>query len=101
MSAPVFPDPELDKVIHVMWMMVADIRLRDYQPFTDAQGQPRDPELLDEATLIELANEVISEEVDVFLPLTQRVTQHDGTIGKRETDYDIISSDLSGEVTPY
>jgi hypothetical protein len=54
-----FPDPGLAKNVHVMWTMEAAMQVRGGQ-FTDAQGQPREPELLDEATLMEAASPAAS-----------------------------------------
>ena len=119
MSAPVVPDPDEPvkefliipctnpdpdervkdfqlipcvKDLHVMWTMEADIQVRNEQ-FTDAQGQPREPELLDAATLLELARERIGD-----WPPDGDLNHDEGGNDERTTDYEILNCAINGDI---
>lgn len=94
MSAPVFPDSERTKGFVVMWTMKAEILVRNEQ-FTDAQ-QPREPELLDEDTLLEMAKIQIENNLPDG-PLLREDPEMDPL---QDTDYELINCTIHGDTAP-
>lgn len=99
MSTP-FPDPARVKTLWVRWTMEAAIDVQ-HGGLLDAQGQPREPELLDEATLLELAKQVIGPQMEVDLPRKGGgLILNKGRSDERRTDYKLLACLIKGDIMP-